>query len=548
MKQHTEKTERFILLTIFVLLTFLSIFAELRSKDMFGVDGAFRCLEVYRRKSLFFHENNHMLYPANVLIWSRIYGAVGREASTPESFFAMVQLMNCVAGAGCLAILFYLTYRVSSSGKLALGVAASYGFSRAFLIHSTNSAEALMGVFWSLLAVSCASLALKYASSWPLIGSGLLFSLAMATYQTTIFLAPAAIVLFWYGRSKPRDGTFRWWSRAYDLALFVCAGLVGCLLIFGLAYWYEGIRGPVNMLKSFFVHRDARAYLGVSVGKSLNLPFGIVRNVFPILPNFTGLRSFLGGSKLSVVFSLLLIISFAALLVICAIRLVKGWDGLQPRMQTGVLVAVMGLTCTIVPLIIWDPQYDKLWLQPLACMTFLVGVALGAVNLAGDKRILLSKVIPGIIFAGLAFNVVAAARNHLQENSDVKETERLAAIIDERDLLIGDWDKVSVLYDYGWSRDGHFISFPTEAVVFGPDSVSRLRNAVEKTQVSGGRIYFLGILDVPEPVWESFLGLRCGVPYSALNSYRVHSSIFANYTSRPALRKLELPTEPDSMF
>jgi hypothetical protein len=362
----------------------------------------------------------------------------------------------------------------------------------------------------------------------------------MATYQTTIFLAPAAIVLFWYGRSKAGDGTLRSWSRAYDLALCVCAGLVGCVLIFGLAYWYEGIHGPVSMLKNFFAHRWARAYLGVGVGKSLNLPFGIVRNIFPVLPNFTGIRAFLSGPQLSVVLSLLLIMSFAALLMICAIRLRKGWNGLQPGTQTGVLVAVTGLTFTIVPLIIWDPHYDKLWLQPLACMAFLVGVALATVNLSGDKRIVLSKVIPGIVFAGLAFNVPGAVHNHLQENNDVKETERLATIIGERDLLIGDWDTVSVLYDYGWSRDGHFISFPTEAMVFGPDAVSRLRNAVEKTQVSGGRIYFLGILDVPEPVWESFLGSRCGVPYSALNIYRVHSSIFAGYTGRYALRKLEL--------
>jgi hypothetical protein len=548
MKQHTRKTARLIVLTVFVLLTFMCIFAGLRSKNMFGVDGAFRCLEVYRRESLFFHENNHMLYPANVLIWSRICRTVGSEPRTPEGFFAMVQLMNCVAGAGCLAMLFYLTYRVASSVSLALGVAAGYGFSRAFLIHSTNSAEVLMGVFWSFLAICCASLALKYASSWPLIGSGLLFSLAMATYQSTIFLAPAAIVLFWYGRSKAGDGTLRSWSRAHDLALFVCTGVVGCLVIFGLVYWHQGIRGPADMLRNFFLHRDARAYLGVGVGKSLNLPFGIVRSVFPILPNFTGIRAFLSSPKLNVVFSLLLLMSFAALLMICAIRLVKGWNGLQSRIQTGVLAAVAGLMFTMVPLIIWDPHYDKLWLQPLACMAFLVGIALGVVNLPGDMRILLSKVIPFLVFAGLAFNVPGAVHNHLQENTDVKETERLATIIGERDLLIGDWDTVSILYDYGWSRDGHFISFPTEAVVFGPDSVSRLRNAVQKTQIVGGRVYFLQILDEPEPVWKSFLGLRCGVPYSALNTYRTHSSILAGYTSRHVLRKLELDIKPDGIF
>lgn len=61
-------------------------FCRTQIESMFGVDGAFRCLEVYRRESLFFHENNPMPYSANILMWSRICRAVGREPSTPEVF------------------------------------------------------------------------------------------------------------------------------------------------------------------------------------------------------------------------------------------------------------------------------------------------------------------------------------------------------------------------------------------------------------------------------------------------------------------------------
>jgi hypothetical protein len=182
-------------LTALVLVAFLCLFVLLRTRNIFEVDGASRCLEVFRRQTLFFHGNNHMLYPANVLVWNRMVGALGFRPNGAEEFFAITQWMNCLAGAGCLAIVFYLMYLVTSSVRLAFGVVLAYGLSRAFLLHATNAAEPLAGVFWSLLAMCFAALSLKRKSNWPIIVSALLFSLAMATYQSTIFLAPSALVL-----------------------------------------------------------------------------------------------------------------------------------------------------------------------------------------------------------------------------------------------------------------------------------------------------------------------------------------------------------------
>jgi hypothetical protein len=143
----------------------------LRSNNIFGVDGAFRCLEVFRRNALFFHENNHMLYPANVLIWSRLMSALSLESNSAEEFYASTQLMNCFAAACCLAIIFYLVHLVTSSVTLGLSVVSVLGLSNAFLHHATNSAEPLVGILWSLFAVCFAVLSLKQKSNWPIVVS-----------------------------------------------------------------------------------------------------------------------------------------------------------------------------------------------------------------------------------------------------------------------------------------------------------------------------------------------------------------------------------------
>src|SRR5258707_9349689 len=64
------------------------IFSLLRSKDIFAVDGAFRCLEVFQRPSIFFHDNNHMLYPVNVFVWTRLAGVLGFATPTRQDFHA----------------------------------------------------------------------------------------------------------------------------------------------------------------------------------------------------------------------------------------------------------------------------------------------------------------------------------------------------------------------------------------------------------------------------------------------------------------------------
>jgi hypothetical protein len=530
---------------VFLISAFL--FVALRSSDILAVDGAFRALEVFRRQTIFFHENNHLLYPVNVLAWSRLLSLLGLRATNPEEFYATTEIMNSIAAAGCMVILFYLNFSVSSSVRLALGVASSYGLSRAFLLHATNAAEPMVGVFWSLLAICFAGLSLKRKSQLSIVLSALCFSLAMASYQSTIFLAPAAVVLIWQGRFAQGDGRFFSLARILELGEFVAVGLAGCAVLFGCAYWREGLRSPRELMSRFIAHSDARVYLGFSVSKLLNVPIGFVRNIFPVLPGFVGIRGLLAGPKPSFIFFLIVFIGVCAFLILAARRLINSWSSLTTSIQTGVVAAIAGFVFTLIPLLIWDPQYDKLWLQPLACLAFLIGIAF--LQGARKLRFSLSNVFATLLFCGLLLNFAWLVRSHQTKSPEFSEARRLASLIGPQDLLVGDWDGISNVYGYGWSTDGRFISFPTEAVIHGFDSVAQLRVNIREAQKRGGQVYFLSLLDVSVSTWDSFLGVRCGVPYSEMDSYRKQSKIRATFHSKSAelfLRQLDAPDSSNS--
>jgi hypothetical protein len=528
-----------------VFLIYAFIFGLLRSKDIFAVDGAFRCLEVYQRSSIFFHDNNHMLYPVNVFVWSRLAGVLGFGARTREGFFPLVELMNCLAAAASLTIVFYLTKITLRSVPIAFCVTAGLAFSRAFLLHATNSAEPMVAVFWSLLAIAFAALAFKTRAGWPIIASGFFFALAMATYRSTIFLAPAAIVLILESRTPGRTQTFLSRPRLVALGQLAFGGLVGCLCIYGWVFWRLGIQDPREMLVRFFVQRDTRVYLGAGIGKLLNLPIGLVRNVFLLQPHYVGIRNLLVGPRIPTIMFLLLVATVCVLLVAYTVLVIQTWNRLSAVVRTAFIASGVGFLSSTIPLALWEANYDKLWLQPLGCLAVLLGISATVVAATQRSPFILSKAVPALLLAGVLSNTLWAVRSHSAQIPDFSETERLSQLVAPRDLLVGGWDRLTTLYGYGWAETRVF-AFPSEAVVDGATSVQRLHEQVIKTHQAGGKVYFLDLLDMPQGVWDSFLGSRCGVPYSALDFYRAHASAplanFQNWTDAPiALRRLDLP-------
>lgn len=509
-----------------------SIYVLLRSGNIFEVDGAHRCLEVFRRQTLFFHANNHMLYPAIVLAWTRIAGILGFTLNGPFEYFSAVQIMNCLAAAGCLAILYGLIARIISSQRLALAVTVGYGFSRAFLRHATNPGEPMVGVFWSLLAVCLVASAIHSGSKIGILIAGFLFALSMASYQSTVLMAPAAVVMLIRGFSAPRETTFSHSHPWQRLGLFAGSALAGCAVIYGSAYRIERIRGLPAMLREFFALQGARVYLGGGLGSALNIPVGMVRNIFPVLLNYSGVRNLFAGPKSPLFGFLLLLLSLTLFLAACFVRLRQRWSSLSWCARTAALSASAGLFFTGIPLLIWDPNYDKLWLQPLACLAVLIALSVDKAPKNEWRSVSFFHGFAAIFLIGvLSSNSILAIYDHRHGTWGIPEAREVAEAVGAKDLVVGGWDNVSVLYADLWANDGRFFDFTSEAVLHGRGAVARLREAAAGTREAGGRVYFIGITDMSRTVWDSFQGSRCGVPYSDLELYRLHSAVLARFTN-----------------
>ena len=492
-------------------VAFALIFILLRSKDLFTVDGAFRCFDVYHQRSIFFDTNNHLLYPVDVFAWTHVASAFGFDIREPLEYFAAVEVMNCLAGAGCLAIFCFLLYVVTSSWWCALSGTIAYSLCKAFIAQATSANQPMLGVFWSFLAVLFVVLCLKFKRLWPVCVSGILFALAMATYQSTILLASIAVPLIFFSGSSDTCQFLVDRHRLLRLGIFVFSGFSATIVIFAIAYTHMGVGGPIAMVRHFFFHEEAQVYLGMSAGKLLNVPIGMLRNMFPILPSYNGIRGLKESGGLAAWAFLWLMGLLGGLLLFCALRVLAKWNHLKPSERICLLSTTVGFVFTMIPVVVYDPGYDKLWIQPLACLIVFLVVALYAIAQDSDASLLFSKIVLTVLVVGLSSNLVWVGRAHLWQPYEINEAQRLATMIGKKDLLVGDWDHISVIYSSLWGNDDQFFSFPTTAVRSWCRSVGlACEGSVSKANLGGGRVYFLGILDQPKPTLGSYLGTRCG--------------------------------------
>jgi hypothetical protein len=529
-------TRRIRLQALLIFFGFLLLFFLLRSDDPFGTDGPFRALEVYRRGSLFFHAGNHLLYPANVFAWTHFASKMGFPVHDPQSFLLTVALMNCLAGAACLALFFTITALASQSWRIAMITTMIFGLSKAFLTHATNASEPMVGLFWSFAATTVAILSIKKNSTGLVILAGFLFALALTTYQSTVLFGPAALYWIWSSRKKSA-GELRQEFSGVVLAMFFGLGaVIGSALIYGTAaysFWrHQSTRTTATQIAAHVLEPvDTHAYLGVGLGKLAQLPVGLVSNLFPVLSNFTGLRNFVHGPVAPLLGIVGLLVGVGTLLMFCIWQCVSQWKMLSVLQRRVIIAGTLGFAFTMVPVVAFSQLYDKLWIQPLACLLLLLAVS---VHLANQTRPRLRFVAAGLSVLALS-GVFLNLRNVSLRGSphpEMSEAQRLAQMIQSNDLVVGDWDGVSVVYGFAWAADGQFFSFTSNAASFGTKATSNLRDEIFKTQQKGGRVFFLSILDVPRESWESFLGSKCGVPFSELDDYRQHSVVRAEFHTR----------------
>lgn len=496
---------------------FTAFYVLLRTQDYLAVDGALRCLSVYWHPRLIVGENNHLFYYVNSYLWAHALSALGVTPTSPLDYLREIHWMHAMAAAGCVSMLWLLCLGATDSLGVSLAAASIYAFSRAFLLHATSTSEPMLGLFWSFASVSAVASGLAASSRLRLIAGGAFLLLAMATYESMVLIGPAELFLIWKWNNDGlnRNRTFAAW--------FTTGCALGWIAAYVPAYALSGATTPIAILHRFFYMGPGNAVFGgFAAAKPLNLVMGFSNSIFPSLPpQYEGVRWMLHTHILDrqglVTFGALGVV--ATWLVLTIKRLIVVWDSLEYRQRLILGCCAIALAFDLLALIFWDPIYDKLWMQPLAVIVLAWSVIFSAWNRHSRPRLML---VPETLFllAICSTGFLSALRARTSPTPCLTAAHELAERMRPGDLLVGGWDPVWLLYSALWSNGANAFDVPTIAAGNGLETTKLLDDEIARTRASGGQVYFVGILDLPEKAWTPFLGNKTHFPYHSLDSIR----------------------------
>jgi hypothetical protein len=482
-----------------------------------------------------------MLYPANVWLWSRVAAFLNLSAADPIGFLHNVAAMNAVCAGGSVALVYLLVWRFTQAWKVASVCAVIFALSRALLMHATNSAEPVVGLFVSLVAVWLTTEGLVSQRPAALFLGGACLALALANYESMFLAAPALylLCLLW---PTSRGSESRLGDNLHSLSslsiqwlplfrLFTCGlgTLVGVIVIYGTAYYSVGISQPRKMLQDFMQMGGGRqVYGGFRMAKLANLPVGLVGNLVAVTPaNYQGLRSLVAASH-HLLLPLIALIGVVAVVALILIILGSSFARFYQTRNTAVVAsAVLGaFLIELFASLYWDPLYDKLWLQPLALGLVLAGVLAHWTNTSSNRRF--NVLVLALLVTEAAFNLPQAISAHVKPTSCLEDAQKVASSVRPSDMVVSDFDPVSALWMSLYDRDPtRTMVFPATPAAVSIPTIGRWR---KKCSRSNCRILFVTLLDQTKQNWNGFLGNRLGVPYEALNPYRRESRSLDRFT------------------
>src|SRR5262249_3580550 len=151
--------------------------------------------------------------------------------------------------------------------------------------------------------------------------------------------AVAFACVFWPGT--------RWQVGVRRLAMIGTGGMLSVIAVYGWAYSSLGIP-PGGMIAKFLtLDGDAKVYGGLRISNVVNIPFGLLRNLFDGVPSsYAGFRSLAHDPHaafwISVdLVSLVLICIWAVLVVTAIAPAVRRCEISSPLMWTGIVVSLL---------------------------------------------------------------------------------------------------------------------------------------------------------------------------------------------------------------
>jgi hypothetical protein len=525
-----------------VALFFAVLFLLLRTQQYTFVDGALRCLAVFHDPTHLSITNNHLLYPFWISVWTRGAALAGFTASDWLSYVRLSQAMNAFCAAVATGVLFSVLATVAGPRYALLG-SLQFGLATAVILHATNSAEPVTGLLFSLSALGVLIPALRSDSKIGLFVVGVLLTLALASYQAMALVAPLVAVacVCWPGTN--------WRLAVKRLALIVVGGALSVMCVYGLAYSSEGIP-PGGMLSRFLkLDGGPQTYGGVKPSKLLNVPVGLIRNLFhAVPPNYAGIRSLLKTPHATfwicaMLGSLILLAAFMGLIAAGIVAAVRSSGISKFLLWPGILLSAIAVT---FPLLYWDPLYDKLWLLPLAFLAIAAAFAFRFSASDRTRQRLTLGLMVLVIVEG-AVNIPIAVEDHAREMPQTAEARDLEAIVASRDAVVLDFDDVSTLWSSIWGYGRNYLLLPASSRSV---AAAWLSQAETKEAANGGDLLFVAVLDEDRTAWDAFLGRATGISYAEFECYRQNSVIRRRYPHSEGfiiVRQLTLPSSCPSL-
>ena len=516
----------FVSIAIF-LIAFI-LYLSFPSNEYTAVDGTMRCLPYMNNPSWKLNPNNHMLYPVNVILWSRLMRILFNiKPADPFNFIRMIELMNSFFASIGVAAFFLILKKITSNLKISLWGTCMLACSNAFIVNAVNSNEPMVGFVISIISIVFTYAWLNSNKIFLGVIGALLLSLSAATFMSMFLIAPSMLVLVILFSFKNNKASV---IRNAVLYIFFVASTYA--VIYFLSHWViNGEHSFQVIIKKLFFLDGVEIAGKLSFAKFLAVPFVAIYGIIHLDNMRNGVRAFFSEQPfnstilIAIVLYILFVIFFAALIYISF----KIFKKIDKEKKIFLIVSVVGIICTLFAPIFWSITYTKILLQPVIILITITALISSEIDKFANRFIsvslksFLSIFLVFVIFWNLN-NVLL--KMHFQ-TSELKAAKELAERVDDESLIIIDWDSdVATLYsEFYKNPQQHIFCIQYEMTMLmlkgeRAEFIHKLKDEITSFKNNGKKVYFLGVLEKSRSMWRYYLEERLHIDYDLFDEYR----------------------------
>lgn len=505
------------------------------SNQYAAVDGNLRCLSCMGAAGLQLHGNNHMLYPVNVVLWSRLVSALFFiKPQDPFAFIRMVEYMNSFFAAIAISVFFLVLKKATSSLKISILGACALAGSNSFMVNAVNSSEPMAGFTTSAISVifTCAWL----TSNRIFLGfaGALLLSLSAAIYQSMFLIAPSlAVLVYLYSIENGKNIAVK---KVFQYIFFIS---ISYLAIYLLSHWLIAQdRSIADIIKKMCAFNTFEIWGRISLAKFIAAPFAVINGVIYLDNMRDGIRAFFSEQPLNYTVLTAVMLYAAAILffILLAYILFKVFKKAERKKRIYLTVSIVGFIFTISAPIYWSLTYTKLLMQPTAFLIVITALAVSEAHRLPLKQV--ATIFRSFLLITLTLMFFWNTKNvllkmHLQP-ANLKDAKELTELLGEESLIVLDWDsEMASLYSEFYKKPGqHIFCISQEMIRLKRNKAlfsKELKTKIASFKNSGRRVWFLGVLEKSRSAWSYFLEERLGIAYELFDEYRKSSRLVRRF-------------------